>query len=758
MRVRNLQKDDLEHVLELFYTCFSKDHYYLQMFGGAKELKEQARDAFRESIAFCIDSGLSTGVTGDSGELIAFALLFDYHETRKNHPSTFNGIFGVQAGQPLPYSEELHGAIASLSGDVLYLLSIAVAPEYQMRGLASCLIDDILDNWKNCHLVSDVSNGQSLAMYRKRGFHVNEIDDNYFYVAHLKDAPTATVDFSEEIALLVPDPGVLDRYGVPYQVKKNRTYLMGCRVQESYGISSFAEEPGALCEGTLVSLRYSALLDYQRTINLCQFDEKMRGGMVYYVQRQEYICPPLLNQTLEEMLKTRQAEWSIIPDVYVSIPLQYLDKGKLLAQTDDAAAEALLRDMDFRTHFEAGVPSNVDRVDDQASFKRRIERHYLGKLRLQISSEITVDHYAGLGDVIGPAAMADLYISLDRDSNCAVLTVFSLSSPFLISHLFDNVIRNQLIVADGGRSLNFYDYLKDRFELVKRGTPKIFSVLPCRKDRLSESQLASLLAAETIYPEGENFGKITDPDILSRVAGETGMGQYDRAFVCAYSNVVLQFSEEIVGSVRDRLCEESITLFYIELILFEEAAIHIADREIVSLFTSGEVDDPVQFLSKVDKIYDNYSKTIDFWDINVNYPTSQKSIVMLRDSFGLHEQLEKMKRNQEQLQTVFGTKCDIIDRKDSKRMDTSLAIISVFAIFSAWLDSYDYTATWADILSAEVIRTLQIIFFILISITAGYAVTHLFGNRISLILRRRRAKLRKKRTFGRSPSSYHRRK
>lgn len=51
-----------------------------------------------------------------------------------------------------------------------------------------------------------------------------------------------------------------------------------------------------------------------------------------------------------------------------------------------------------------------------------------------------------------------------------------------------------------------------------------------------------------------------------------------------------------------------------------------------------------------------------------------KSITMLRESFRIKDQLDEMKRNQEQLQTVFDTKCDIIDRKDAKRMDTSLAI------------------------------------------------------------------------------------
>lgn len=465
---------------------------------------------------------------------------------------------------------------------------------------------------------------------------------------------------------------------------------------------------------------------------------------MFYEHKIDYTEAPLLNQTLMDMIKVRSTEWSLIPDVFVSIPVQYMDKEKLMSSYADDVAESLLVDMDFRTHYEAGVPSTLDKVDDLASFKKRIQRFYLGKVKIQIFSEITANNYANVGDAIGPGAFVDIYISVDTESNCAVLTWYSLSSPFLVSHLFDNVIRNQIMIVGADSCVNFYDYIKAKFGLIKRGTPKIFSVFPCDKKKLTKSQLASLLVGETIYPEGENFGEIIDEDILSIVQSDYGMGQYDRAFVCAYSNAVLQFSEDFSGSISERLCEESITLFYIELILFEEAAIHIADREIINLFTSGDTAEPIEFLSKVDAIYDGYSRTIDFWDIKVNYPTSQKSIAMLRRSFRIKDQLDEMKRNQEQLQTVFDTKCDIIDRKDSKRMDTSLAIISILAIFSAWIDGYDYIATWSDVLSQGVIHILQRILFVIVLVTAGYAVTHLFGNKIGLFLRKRRERNRRR--------------
>ena len=66
---------------------------------------------------------------------------------------------------------------------------------------------------------------------------------------------------------------------------------------------------------------------------------------------------------------------------------------------------------------------------------------------------------------------------------------------------------------------------------------------------------------------------------------------------------------------------------------------------------------------------------------------------MFRDAFRIDNLLNDLNRNQAYLQLVFDIKCDIIDRKESKRMDTSLAILSILAIFSALINSHDYIAT-----------------------------------------------------------------
>ena len=746
MRMELLNPQHLEQIMDLFCLCFQDDHYYGRIFADPRTRPEQMRRAYGPTVRYCVEHGYCPAVW-DGATLVAFLLCFDYRAIRSADYPAFLRIFGGSPDSGLPYEQALHRPVDALPGAVLYCLSVAVHPRYQHMGLASGLIDLAIETHPDHHLASDVSNAASLAIYRRRSFAVVPIEPDYFLVTRAPRSTAHRFQVGDTVRVAVAGLDALTRHGISFHVRKEVQALFGYVAREAHGIPYFQADPHSVAAGALVELSYDAYLEYQRLVNVSQYRECFREDFTFYVLTREYVCPPLMNRQLAEMLPTRQAEWALIPDVFVSIPVQYKSWNRIAALRPprDEKAEALLRELDFRTNYESGVPSDLESVDDLACFKRRIQRFYLGKLPVQITSEITEDCYDDVGEPIGRPAFVDLYLSVDKESQCAVLTWYSLASPFLLSHLMDNIIRNNLMVVENGGHINLFDYLNTRFHIVKRGTPKIFAVIPRDRDCLNPNQIASLLAAETIYPDGENFGQIVDAEITGAARSEVGMGQYDRAFVCAYTNVLLQFSPGFQATLRERLCEESISLFYIELILLDEAAIHIADREIIKLFTSDVITRPVDFLKEVSTIYDNYSKTIDFWDIQVNYPTSQKSIDMLRQAFKLREQLEFMQRNQAQLQSVFDVKCDIIDRSDSKRMDTSLAIISILAIFSAWIDGYDYIATWGDVLDGSVIHLLQRVLFVLVLLTAGYAVTHLFGGKLSLFLKTRRERKRQRR-------------
>lgn len=724
MKLVTLQPENVPEVLALFCRCFSADPYYAKMFPDASSRESAMTEAFTLPLTYCLQHKMSLGVRQDD-RLIAFLLCLDY---RRMDQAALQLIFSGDT-EELPYRTGFHDRVSDLPGDVVYGLSLATDPQFRRQGLAAGLLDSILRRYPHRYFVSDVSNNDSLTMYHSRGFDICELDTDYHLVIRSPGEPTSNFKIGQTVRLLLPGTTTLTDHQIPFRVLRENSSVFGFRRETQFGIECFCEAPESICPAIQAELDYGDYLRYQRLINVTQYTEYLHHECALYALTTPYTEPPLYNDILEQMLPQRPTEWSLIPDLYVSVPVSYDDPDLLWKQSvaADPKAAALLRDLDFRTHYEAGVPSSASGVDDLACFKQRIDRICLGKLRLRIASEATVDHYDTLGETIGAPALVDVYISVDRKSSCGVLTWYSLSSPFLVSHLMDNVIRNQVTVLSEGRWINLYDYLKTRFSITKRGTPKIYVVLPVEKDRLRPDQIASLLASETIYPEAEEYGQIIDPEILQIATSERGMGQYDRAFICAYTNVMLQFSPDLKATLRDRLCESSIALFYIELILFEEAAIGIADRRMVALFTSAAMEDPVDFLRQVDQINDSYTNTVDFWDVQVNYPTSQRSMRMLRSAFRIEEKLDALRRDQEQLQTVFDTKCDIIDRREAKRMERSLAVLSVLAIFSAWIDGHDYLATWSDLLPFPVIGVLQKLLFAAILVIGITTAIRLFA-------------------------------
>ena len=726
MYLKKLQVCDVNEVLHLFCDCFYEDNYYNDIFPNISSRKNDMSTKFKESITLCIQQGLSDGVFNDSNDLISFILLFDYKKLLTNQKNDFLKLFSINLEKEIPFNHEIHEKAQKMDGRVIYILSIGVSDSYRRKGIASALVDNTLSTYPNANIIGDVSNVHSLCIYKTRNFLIEEIRKDYFLVTHFKKKQCMP-SLVNPIEIILPSIYNLNENKIDFMFYK-KIYLINYEVFLDQNIYCFRFKKNSICEGIIVQLSYLSLLKYQKLINLSHYIEKQIGSRLIYVYKVNYLSPPLYNDTLKTMISTRSKEWSVIPDIYVSIPVKYTDIERFynIPYDENTAIDYVLKNLDFRTHFEVGIPSQKDFIDDFASVKNRIKRFYLGKHWIQISEELTIENYTSTRNSVGPSALVDFYISVDQKSNSAILTFFSLSCPFLISHLFDNVIRNQILIFEDDSYQNIFNYICDKFSLTKRGTPKIFSLFPNEPSDLSPQQIASLLASETIYSDGEQFGKIIDKDITNILSSNNGMGQYDRAVVYAYTNVLLQFSKNLIGTVSNRIHEEAITLFYIELILFEEAAINILDHHIIKLLTSQSSNNPILFLSTVNNILDEYSNTIDFWTINLNYPTSQKSLNMLKASFLIDKQLHDVNRHLEQLKISYNVKCDIIDRTDSKRTNTSLAIISILAVFSAWMDSYDYAATWDDILSNKTIHFLQRAFFFFVLFTALYVIFHLF--------------------------------
>ena len=186
MFYKTLSPADCGLVEDLYSRCFLHDSYFVHQYGEGYSAEDLVV-SFRTSFEYCLNEGRSIGLF-DGYRMITFALLFDYGAAL-SAGWPFYEIFPSGADGRLLYEAELHRKIQSLPGQTIFLLAIATDPERQRSGLASAVMDEITVLYQDCNLAGDVSNAGTLGLYRKRGFCVEPIDEDYYLVIRRRSLP-----------------------------------------------------------------------------------------------------------------------------------------------------------------------------------------------------------------------------------------------------------------------------------------------------------------------------------------------------------------------------------------------------------------------------------------------------------------------------------------------------------------------------------------------------------------------------------------
>lgn len=698
LKLLSLSEDD-----KLIRECMEQASAFYGCLGemGVTEILCDRKKA-QELGADCQITGIFTG-----GELTAFACAFEYTELKRNGRKWLN-----------PGDKEWR-QIETLGTNVV-VIPLLVGKEKVGR-----LVELLREQYRDSHLLFRISGEQSekfqedLAVVSEKNLKSHRYDAAGENVWIFHFAPQIRMEdtyFEEEILLILPGQEVLLEMGIE-EAEVTMVELTGYEIVQSEKGSAFFRKPGAACEGVLLQCDYEQLLRYQRFINLTDYEEHFeqtdRGKALIYSEKYQSDSSLLWNDLLREMVKTRKAEWSIVPDSYIMYPVTYKDHDRLLecACYDNQEIGNYMHYMDIRLQCETGVPFGKDGIDLMERYKNRLERIPLGRLRVRITLEMILDILDHEDQPVGCDAEAEAVLSIDRLSHIGVLTLVSLSTPFLLSHFLDNIVRNQLmVIEENGEAVNLYAYMQEKWGLNASGTPKSYEMIPKEKNCLNKKQLGAVLLSETIYEEGEDFGEFTDAEILKLTNSETGMGQYSRAFVVAHTNVLLDFEKDLRGTIQARMYNAAFTCFYVELLMFEEAALTCFNKELIDLMAEVMRIEPTEFLTSARTITNRYLNTVDFWNVSVNYPSSQKSLQMIRKSFLIDDLREKMEYNQNQVGNIFNINREIVDRQEAKeekerddQSNTALTILSVLCFFSAMIDGNDYLSTLDWLIPAGVL-------------------------------------------------------
>lgn len=571
------------------------------------------------------------------------------------------------------------------------------------------IIEKIKSVYKETHFVICDFDNENMIKDIAHDFHKYE---NESTICHIKsETDCLAIDFcNEDNKIYLAVPKSIDDLSFIGDNLKAETITIDNFCYSNKSPLCFEREEFTKCEIKAVEVSYDELLHYQRHINIFNLDEHFEKvddkTLIIYTIDGELVQDGIYNTRLDEMVKTRENEWDLVADTILMYPISIdnIDKINNSPKQYNANMNAFMHYLDIRLQCETGVPYGSNGADMMKRFKSRIKRTYLGAVKCRITEEMIMDILDKEDVSVGADIYVHFIVAADAESNVGVLYIISLSSPFLLSHLLDNAVRNQLMVVNDDDNIeNLYEYIRKRWDMTISGTPKSFVTIPKDKTVLDNQQLASLLMSETIYENGEEFSQIVDETILEAVESDHGVGQYDIAYVGVSLNTFIQFYPAYKGSVQYRFFWNSVTAFYIELVLFEEAAINRFIKELKGLMSIANKCRPEDFLQQNRLITNQYLATVDFWDVQLNYPSSQKSIRMIKEKFGNNDLMLRMQRYLDQTKNIFEINKELMDRnteneekKSNNTMNIILFVLTIVSTVSAIYQIVDYIIQYSS--------------------------------------------------------------
>ena len=274
----------------------------------------------------------------------------------------------------------------------------------------------------------------------------------------------------------------------------------------------------------------------------------------------------------------------------------------------------------------------------------------------------------------------NLILVNDIYSKLQIVIMYKLSSNFKISQILDNAIRNDLTIEYNNKNLTINEYLFSIYNIKTVYTPLFYLNSTQERKNFVKSDIASLLMCETIYDQGYELGVLIDDELLSIVNNKQGLGQYDRTCTLAYDNILLDLGSPVFQNEADNIKNISVTLYYIIMIAFESCAIHSTNNKIVEDLKQVKKINTKKFMKQNQEIYIEYLKSSTFWNLNLKYPSTNKSLKMIRKYFKVTDSLNTLEFNKKEMNNLFNIKQELLDRRAATTLNFTILLLTLIQV------------------------------------------------------------------------------
>ena len=564
---------------------------------------------------------------------------------------------------------------------------------------------------------------------------------NYYNICRYPELLEVYDDYrNETIPMIFPKDNPLEKME-QYQGKGMPIKLTGFEVvkesQNYYFTSKINNEVDAIL---YPAVDYNTFFDIETSFDLFHVHEGLR---VYNINKQSYQAlffysfgvsdNYLFTEPKQESTLDAASEDKMVADIYSTMPVRYEDiKTLAKAKTieNNFVVKNLITGLRFQENYEFGNENhNVRKYQD------RVVRYDLGTVNVLIREEPHYNYYQKDKVVMAmerPIPIR-LMITADLDTHSAVLYLLNYGCKHKPSYYLNEVSTNGIILApteqdkasgefevryseEGIPYISFYQYILKKFGLKKMGTPRHLILSPflgdCDENATEEFKesikeiKSSLLYARTLFEDAEELGKIVDNhlDIIYRKKWGDAIFDYSTTYIT--KTTVLQYADTYKDYLAERIDFAVVTLFYFEVLQLEDSAVQIATNSISKFIDTYQIEgrknnknakniSTEATLNIIEDIYEEYAKTMDLWDVEMNLLSSNRLITTMRRKFEIQKDIDQLSRNKNSIEQIYQGKQGNIE----KRNGILIAAASLVITLSPIVDSIKphivkYTESW----------------------------------------------------------------
>ena len=303
----------------------------------------------------------------------------------------------------------------------------------------------------------------------------------------------------------------------------------------------------------------------------------------------------------------------------------------------------------------------------KSNFIKGIERSVIGEYKLSSSlmqdtedSIVTLTRHPKTNN-----GMICIYIPLAKNEPVVIIQS-------LVSNLLN-------IKTENGEFTTLKEYLFNN-KIMISGNSKALVFL---NEEISQQEIIKILACES-DPLGEIVGsKLVEMSKLD-------IAQYNTAKVYCGENVLLELQKNFLENIKDRIANEAIEVFFMELLLLQEAAItRICDR--ITKELEIEIENPIRKnnIQVLEELSCETSQAILFLDFDCFiYPTVRNAAEEIYKKFGIDKLIDKYYKYKNVLETLINIHDARVDEVDNNNLNILLLVLTLTQVVSVLADLF----------------------------------------------------------------------